>query len=118
MATSFNQRRFFVFLCYMALASNIATSSVSERCHLGPIVVFVFLQNFLIIPISFCWAYARPLFENGDSAAGGMGFLYNFGFVDRSGAVSILYSGALSALVGISVLGPRYGVFMKFFDEQ
>ena len=95
----------------MTLASNIATSSIAERCHLIPIIAFVFLQNLLIIPISICWAYARPLFGASD-IAGGMGFLYNFGFFDRAGAIPILYSGALSALVGTAVLGPRYGVFM------
>ena len=47
-----------------------------------------------------------------------MGFLYNFGFFDRSGMIPIIYSGALSALVGAAVLGPRYGVFMPIEDQQ
>jgi ammonia channel protein AmtB len=117
MATTFSQRKFFVFFCYMTLASNIATSSIAERCHLKPIIAFVFIQNLLIIPISLCWAYARPLFGSEESG-GGMGFLYNFGFFDRAGAIPILYSGALSALVGCAVLGPRYGVFMPIENQQ
>ena len=69
-----------------------------------------------MVPISLCWTYARPLFGATDSS-GGMGFLYNFGFFDRSGAIPIIYSGALSALIGTAVLGPRYGVFMPIEDQ-
>ena len=47
-----------------------------------------------------------------------MGFLYNFGFFDRSGAIPILYSGAIASLVASSVIGPRYGVFMPIEDQQ
>jgi ammonia channel protein AmtB len=46
-----------------------------------------------------------------------MGFLYNFGFFDRAGAIPIIYSGALSSLVAAAVLGPRYGVFMPIDDQ-
>lgn len=58
----FNQRRFFVFLCFIVLSSNIATSTIAERCNFMPLIYFVFLQHFLIIPLSLCWAFARPLF--------------------------------------------------------
>jgi ammonia channel protein AmtB len=40
---AFNQRRFFVFFCFMVIASNIATSSISERCNMMPMVYFVVL---------------------------------------------------------------------------
>ena len=112
---AFNQRRFFVFFCFIVLASNIATSSISERCNMMPMVWFVVVQNLLIIPISLCWTYARPLFGS-VNASGGVGFLYNFGFFDRAGAIPIIYSGALSSLVAAAVLGPRYGVFMPIED--
>lgn len=82
-----------------------------------PMIYFVILQNIFILPTCLCWAYARPLFGS-DSAAGGLGFLYSFGFFDRAGAVPILYSGALSSLVAAAVLGPRYGVFMPIDDQQ
>ena len=49
---------------------------------------------------------------------GGVGFLYNFGFFDRAGAIPILYSGAISSLVASAILGPRYGVFMPIDDQQ
>lgn len=44
--------------------------------------------------------------------------MYTFGFFDRVGVIPILYSGALAALVGSAVLGPRYGVFMPIDDQQ
>ena len=113
---AYNQRKFFVFFCFLIIASNIATSSISERCNMLPIIGFVFLQNLFIIPVSLCWAYARPLFGSVDSS-GGLGFLYNFGFFDRSGTIPIIYSGALSGLVATAVLGPRYGVFMPIDDQ-
>lgn len=47
-----------------------------------------------------------------------MGFLFNFGFFDRTGAIPIIYSGALSSLVAAAVLGPRYGVFMPIDDQE
>lgn len=111
----FNQRRFFVFLCFIVLASNIATSTIAERCNFMPLIYFVFLQHFLILPLSLCWAFARPLFPINGSQ-GGVGFLYNFGFYDRGGAIIIFYSGALTAVVASAVLGPRYGVFMPIDD--
>jgi ammonia channel protein AmtB len=77
----------------------------------------VILQNLIITPVILCWAYARPLFGSSDDQ-GGVGFLYNFGFFDRAGAVPILYSGALASLVASSILGPRYGVFMPIDDQQ
>jgi len=113
----FNQRRFFVYLSFMILASNIATSSVAERVKLKAIIAFVFLQNLLIVPVCLCWAYARPM-QGSSDATGGLGFLYNFGFFDRAGAIPILYAGALTSLVASAVLGPRYGVFMPIDDQQ
>jgi ammonia channel protein AmtB len=113
----FNQRRFFVYLAFMILASNIATSSVAERVKLRAIIAFVFLQNVLIVPVCLCWAYARPM-QGSSDATGGLGFLYNFGFFDRAGAIPILYAGALTSLVASAVLGPRYGVFMPIDDQQ
>ena len=69
------------------------------------------------MPIALCWSYARPVkgSANGD---GGVGFLYNFGFFDRAGAIPILYSGAIASLVASAVIGPRYGVFMPIEDQQ
>jgi ammonia channel protein AmtB len=114
---AFQQRKFFVFFCFMILASNIATSSFSERSHLLPIAGFVVLQNLFITPLALCCSYARPLFGSND-AQGGVGFLYKFGFFDRSGAIPILFGGALSGLVATAVLGPRYGIFMPIDDQQ
>ena len=56
------------------------------------------------MPIALCWSYARPVkgSANGD---GGVGFLYNFGFFDRAGAIPILYSGAIASLVASAVIG-------------
>jgi len=99
----------------MILASNIATSTIAERAKLWAVIAFVVIQNIFIVPVCLCWAYARPLAGSGD-ATGGLGFLYNFGFFDRAGAICILYGGALAALVGSAVLGPRYGVFMPIDD--
>ena len=56
--------------------------------------------------------------QGSKDATGGLGFLYNFGFFDRAGAIPILYSGALTSLVASAVLGPRYGVFMPIDDQQ
>lgn len=112
----FNQRRFFTAFGFSMLASNIATSSVSERIKMSSIIYFVIVQHILITPVVLCWAYARPLVTDGNY--GGVGFLYNFGFFDRAGAIPILYAGALCAMVSCSVVGPRYGVFMPVADQQ
>jgi hypothetical protein len=40
------------------------------------------------------------------------------GFFDRAGAIPILYSGALSAMIAAAVAGPRYGVYMPLEDQQ
>ena len=125
---AFNQRRFFVFFAFIILASNIATSSIAERCNMMPMVYFVFLQNVLIVPLAVCWCYARPLYgayEDEDlvtkiknlSSGGGQGFLYSYNFLDRCGIMPIILSGALSSLVASAVLGPRYGVFMPTNDQ-
>jgi ammonia channel protein AmtB len=69
------------------------------------------------VPFCLSWAYARPPFRTTDSA-GGVGFLYNFGFFDRAGVIPILYGGALAGLVASAVSGPRYGVFMPIDEQQ
>ena len=121
---AFNQRRFFVFFAFVILASNIATSSIAERCNMMPMVYFVFLQNVLIVPLAVCWCYARPLYgayedlvNNTLTSGGGQGFLYSYNFLDRCGIMPIILSGALSSLVASAVLGPRYGVFMPTNDQ-
>lgn len=80
-------------------------------------VYFVIIQQFFIVPFCLCWAYARPVNGSNDSS-GGVGFLYNFGFFDRSGVIPILYGGALAGLVASAVSGPRYGVYMPIEDQQ
>jgi len=70
----------------------------------------------LIVPIALCWCYARPL-KGSTNESGGIGFLYNFGFFDRAGAIPILFSGAISSLVASAVIGPRYGVYMPIEDQ-
>lgn len=55
--------------------------------------------------------------ETTDQKAG-LGFLYNLGFFDRAGFIPIIFSGAISSLVGSAVLGPRYGVFMPDEDQK
>ena len=113
----FSQRRFFVYFAFMILASNIATSTIAERTKLWSLIGFVVIQNIFIVPVCLCWAYARPM-QGSTDATGGLGFLYNFGFFDRAGAICILYGGALASLVGSAVLGPRYGVYMPIDDQQ
>jgi len=111
-----NQRRFYLAFAFQMVATNIATSSVAERVQMTSITYFVILQQLFITPIILCWSYAKPYYSDGVN--GGVGFLYNFGFFDRAGAIVVLYSGALIAMVSCAVVGPRYGVFMPIEDQQ
>lgn len=41
LSVAFNQRRFYVFMCFIVIAANIATSSISERCQIMPLLGFI-----------------------------------------------------------------------------
>lgn len=68
------------------------------------------------MPLSLCWTFASEVNgaqknDAGETVALG-GFLHNLGYYDRVGAIPIIYSGALAAMIASAVIGPRYGVFM------
>ena len=72
------------------------------------------------MPICLCCTFASELYGSsfnnlGEPIALG-GFLHDMGYFDRIGAIPIFYSGALVALVGTIVVGPRYGMFMSAED--
>jgi Amt family ammonium transporter len=85
---------------FAATAATIVSGAVAERIKLSSFLVFSTLFVGIVYPITGMWKW-------------GGGFLDELGFYDFAGSTLVHSVGGWGALVGVIVLGPRFGKFRK-----
>ena len=91
----------FVFnLVFCATTATIVSGSMAERTKFLSYCVYSAVISAVIYPIEAHWTW-------------GGGFLSQMGFHDFAGSNCIHMVGAISALIGAAILGPRIGKFEK-----
>lgn len=87
---------FFFQYAFAATAGTIATGAMAERTHFVGKIVYSFVIAGFTYPIVIHWIW-------------GGGWLAQRGFLDFAGSTAVHLTGAMAALVGAILLGPRLG---------
>jgi Amt family ammonium transporter len=88
----------FFQLAFVAIAMSIVSGAVAERMKLWSFLLFCFFMTAFIYPIQGYWKW-------------GMGFLETADFFDFAGSGVVHLCGAVAALAGVLLLGPRKGKY-------
>ncbi len=89
---------FFFQVVFVAATMSIISGAVAERMKLWSFLTFAVIMTGLIYPIQAYWSW-------------GGGFLSEAGFSDFAGSGIVHLCGAVAALVGAIMLGPREGKY-------
>ena len=89
---------FFFQVVFVATAMSIISGAVAERIKLWSFLVFAVVMTGFIYPFQGSWSW-------------GGGFLADAGFVDFAGSGIVHMCGAVAALAGVMLLGPRAGKY-------
>lgn len=88
----------FFQLVFVATAMSIVSGAVAERMKLWSFLLFCFFMTAFIYPIQGYWKW-------------GLGFLEAANFYDFAGSGVVHLCGAVAALAGVLLLGPRKGKY-------
>ncbi len=91
---------FFFQVVFVATAMSIVSGAVAERMKLWPFFVFAIVLTGFIYPLQGYWKW-------------GGGFLDVAGFQDFAGSGVVHLTGAMAALSGVLLLGPRKGKYSR-----
>ena len=91
---------FFFQVVFAGTAATIVSGAVAERIKFPIFLIFTFLISGIIYPFAAHWIL-------------GKGFLYYIGVRDFAGSLTVHTVGAMAALAGVIVLGPRVGKYNK-----
>ena len=91
---------FFQFV-FAATAATLVSGSLAERCNFTAYIVYSIMITGFIYPIIAHWAWHKD------------GWLMQKGFHDFAGSAVVHLTGAVCALVGCVLMGPRHGRFDK-----
>ncbi|GAB4254641.1 MAG: ammonium transporter [Thermoleophilia bacterium] len=93
---------FFVFaLMFCATAATIVSGAMAERMKWPAYLIYAFVMTALIYPVVAKWVWT------------GDGWLAEMGFMDFAGSTVVHLVGAVAALAGLLLLGPRMGKYGK-----
>ncbi|WP_322521460.1 ammonium transporter [Guyparkeria halophila] len=93
-----NMADFFFQVVFVATAMSIVSGVVAERMKLWSFLAFTVVLTGLIYPIQGYWSW-------------GGGILSDLGYSDYAGSGIVHFAGAVAALAGVLLLGPRKGKF-------
>ncbi|MFP4252817.1 MAG: ammonium transporter [Guyparkeria sp.] len=93
-----NMADFFFQVVFVATAMSIVSGVVAERMKLWAFLAFTVVLTGLIYPIQGYWSW-------------GGGLLSDLGYSDYAGSGIVHFTGAVAALAGVLLLGPRKGKF-------
>ncbi|MFP4638847.1 MAG: ammonium transporter [Guyparkeria sp.] len=93
-----NMADFFFQVVFVATAMSIVSGVVAERMKLWAFLAFTVVLTALIYPIQGYWSW-------------GGGILSDLGYSDYAGSGIVHFTGAVAALAGVLLLGPRKGKF-------
>ena len=89
---------FFFQVVFVATAMSIISGAVAERMKLWSFLAFAVILTGFIYPIQGYWSW-------------GGGFLDQMGYLDYAGSGIVHFTGAVAALAGVLLLGPRNGKY-------
>ena len=89
---------FFFQVVFVATAMSIVSGAVAERMKLWVFLAFAVVMTAFIYPVQGYWKW-------------GGGFLDQLGFLDFAGSGVVHLTGAVAALTGVLLLGPRLGKY-------
>lgn len=89
---------FFFQVVFVATAMSIVSGAIAERMKLWPFLLFAVVMTGFIYPLQGFWKW-------------GGGFLDEAGFLDFAGSGVVHLTGAIAALAGVLLLGPRKGKY-------
>jgi len=93
-----NLSDFMFQVVFVATAMSIVSGAVAERMKLWAFLVFAVVMTGLIYPLQGYWSW-------------GGGFLDGIGYSDYAGSGIVHLTGAVAALAGVLLLGPRRGKY-------
>ena len=100
-----NASDFFFQVVFVATAMSIVSGAVAERMRLWAFMLFAIVMTAFIYPMEGSWTWgAKPvfgMFSLGD----------DFAFKDFAGSGIVHLAGAMAALAGVLLLGPRKGKY-------
>lgn len=91
---------FFFQVVFAGTAATIVSGAVAERIKFSAFLIFTFIISSIIYPLAAHWIL-------------GKGFLHYLGVRDFAGSLMVHTVGAMAALAGVIVLGPRVGKYNK-----
>ena len=91
---------FFFQLVFAGAAMSIVSGAVAERMRLWAFLGFAVVMTAVIYPVQGYWSW-------------GGGFLAEIGYSDYAGSGIVHMTGAVAALAGVLMLGPRKGKYGK-----
>ncbi|MCY4313718.1 MAG: ammonium transporter, partial [Gammaproteobacteria bacterium] len=97
---------FFFQVVFVATAMSIVSGAVAERMKLWAFLAFAVVMTAFIYPMEGSWTW-------GGASVFGLYSLGDLGFSDFAGSGIVHLAGAVAALVGVILLGPRKGKYGK-----
>lgn len=93
-----NAADFFFQVVFVATAMSVVSGAIAERMKLWVFLIFAVVMTGFIYPVQGYWKW-------------GEGFLDALGFADFAGSGVVHLTGAVAALAGVLLLGPRKGKY-------
>lgn len=97
---------FFFQVVFVATAMSIVSGAVAERMKLSAFLIFAIFLTAVIYPVEGYWTWGAG-FLGASIEDGGLGFS------DFAGSAIVHMAGAMAALSGVILLGPRKGRYSK-----
>jgi len=101
-ATRSSKVDFFFQVVFVATAMSIVSGAVAERMKLSSFLIFTIFLTAVIYPVEGYWTWGGG-FLGASAEEGGLGFS------DFAGSAIVHLAGAMAALSGVILLGPRKG---------
>lgn len=101
-ATQPREVDFFFQVVFVATAMSIVSGAVAERMKLSSFLIFTLFMTAVIYPVEGYWTWGAG-FLGASVEDGGLGFS------DFAGSGIVHFAGAMAALSGVILLGPRKG---------
>ncbi|MGL5272717.1 MAG: ammonium transporter [Phocaeicola sp.] len=97
---------------FCATAATIVSGAMAERTKFSMYLVYTVFISVLVYPVSGHWTWGGGWLMNGEEGSFMTG-LFGTTFHDFAGSTIVHSLGGWMALVGASILGPRYGKYGK-----
>ena len=95
-------------MVFMDTAATIPTGALAERWKFKSFFIYGFFMSMIIYPVYACWVWG-----GGWLSQLGANWGLGNGHIDFAGSSVVHMTGAVTALAGVIILGPRIGKFNK-----